>query len=198
MVIDLKKCVGCNACTVACKSEHNTPGGILFTSVLDKEMGKFPDVIRVFVPILCNHCEQPSCADVCPSKATYRREDGIVMIDYDLCMGCAACVEHCPYHARDLVGDPRTVLMHEGRERVFERPVHRRIPERVAAKCDFCFFRVERGEEPACAALCPTGARIFGDLNDPNSAASMVIRELSGWTLLPEKGTEPRVYYVGQ
>jgi Fe-S-cluster-containing dehydrogenase component len=107
MVIDLKKCVGCQACVVACKSEHNTPGGILHTVILDEERGRFPEVIRVFVPVLCNHCEAPTCVEVCPSKATFRRPDGIVMIDYERCMGCAACVEHCPYGARDLVTDPR-------------------------------------------------------------------------------------------
>lgn len=197
MAIDLKKCVGCNACAVACKAEHNTPGGILFTSVLDREMGRFPDVIRVFVPVLCNHCEKPTCLDVCPSGATSRRPDGIVMIDYARCMGCAACVEHCPYHARELVVDPRTALVKGESARVFERPVHRRIPAKVAAKCDFCYFRLERGEEPTCAAICPTGARIFGDLSDPDSKPSKALSAIGGFALLPEKGTEPKVYYLG-
>lgn len=196
MVIDLKKCAGCTACIVACKSEHNTPSGIFQTSVLDKEIGIFPNVIRVFVPVLCNHCEEPFCKSVCPSKATYKRDDGVVMIDYDKCIGCGACVEHCPYNARALVKDNRTLYFDS--KTVFEKPVHRKIPNNVATKCDFCYHRIEKGERPACAEICPTKARIFGDLSDKNDAVVGLIEKYNGWTLLPEKGTEPRVFYIGQ
>jgi len=195
MVIDLKKCIGCYSCVVACKSEHNTPTGIFQTSVLEKEMGRFPDVIRVFFPVLCNHCEEPTCVDVCPTKASYKTDDGVVAIDYEKCMGCGACIEHCPYHVRDMVLDNRT-LYADGKT-VFEKPVYQRIPNKVATKCDFCFHRVEKGLQPACVEVCPTDARIFGDFEDEDATVNKLKDEHDGWQLLPEKGTEPRVYYIG-
>jgi molybdopterin-containing oxidoreductase family iron-sulfur binding subunit len=195
MVIDLKRCIGCNACVMACKSEHNSPGGVLQTAVLEKELGKFPNTNRVFVPVLCNHCEQPTCADVCPTKATYQRDDGMVMIDYEACIGCCACIEHCPYHVRTLVLDNRT-LFADG-EKVFEKPVHQKILSNVATKCDFCYHRVENGMQPACCDVCPTGARVFGDLSDDSSTVRTLIEKYNGWQMLPEKGTDPCVYYIG-
>ena len=195
MVVDLKRCVGCNACAVVCKSEHNTPNGILLTSVLEREMGRFPHVNRVFVPVLCNHCEAARCVEVCPTGATHRRADGIVHIDYEECIGCCACIEHCPYHVRTFVRDNRT-LYPDGHT-VFEKPVHQRIPNKVATKCDLCYHRVDEGRDPACAEVCPTNARVFGDLSDPASAPNQLIRDHGGWTMLPEKQTLPCVFYVG-
>jgi molybdopterin-containing oxidoreductase family iron-sulfur binding subunit len=195
MVIDLKKCIGCYSCVVACKAEHNSPTGVFQTSVLEKEMGKFPKAIRIFVPVLCNHCEEPPCADVCPTKASYKRDDGVVMIDFEKCIGCGSCVEHCPYHARVLVEDNRAVFF-DGKT-VFEKPVHQIIPEKVALKCDLCYYRVEKGLEPACAEVCPTGARIFGDLSDKEGILWDLIHKHDGWQMMPEKGTEPSVYYIG-
>ncbi len=195
MVIDLKRCIGCNACVIACKSEHNSPGGVLQTAVLEKELGKFPDTNRIFMPVLCNHCEQPTCADVCPTKATYQRDDGVVMIDYETCIGCCACIEHCPYHVRTLVLDNRTVYA-DG-ETVFEKPVHQKILNKVATKCDFCYHRVETGIQPSCCEVCPTGARVFGDLSDDASTVNALIKKHDGWQMLPEKGTDPCVYYIG-
>ncbi len=195
MVVDLRKCVGCTACVVGCKSEHNTPTGIFQTSVLDKEMGKFPNSIRVFVPVLCNHCEEPTCMDVCPTKATYKRDDGVVMIDYDICIGCAACVEHCPYQVRSLVKDNR--CLYPDGVSTFEKPVHKKIPNNVATKCDFCYHRLEQGKIPVCAEICPTEARVFGDLSDKGSKVNQLIAKHNGWTMLPDKKTEPRVYYIG-
>ena len=195
MVVDLRKCVGCTACVVACKSEHNTPSGIFQTTVLDKEMGKFPKSIRVFVPVLCNHCDEPTCVDVCPTKASYKQDNGVVNIDYEKCIGCAACVEHCPYQVRTLVQDNR-VLFPDGVS-TFEKPVHRKIPNNVATKCDFCYHRLDAGKKPACSNVCPTEARMFGDLEDPNSEASQQIKKWKAWTMLPEKGTRPRVFYIG-
>jgi len=195
MVIDLRKCIGCNTCVAACKAEHLTPTGLFQTSVIEKEMGKFPKTIRVFVPVLCNHCEEPPCVDVCPTGATYKRDDGIVIIDYDKCIGCGACIEHCPYHARTFVDDERTVY-YDGKT-IFEKPVYQKIPKKVAIKCDFCFHRLEQGLLPACVEVCPTSARIFGDLEDPESEIRELIEKYKAWTMLPDKGTEPQVYYIG-
>jgi Fe-S-cluster-containing dehydrogenase component len=195
MVVDLRKCVGCTACVVACKSEHNTPSGIFQTTVLDKEMGKYPKCIRVFVPVLCNHCDEPTCVDVCPTKASYKQDNGVVNIDYEKCIGCAACVEHCPYQVRTLVQDNR-VLFPDGVS-TFEKPVHRKIPNNVATKCDFCYHRLDAGKQPVCSEICPTEARVCGDLDDPNSEASQLIKKWKAWTMLPEKGTRPRVFYIG-
>ena len=131
MVVDLKRCIGCNACVTACKSEHNTPSGVLQTGVLEKEMGIFPDAIRVFVPVLCNHCEDPTCVDVCPTEASFKRDDGVVMIDFEKCIGCSSCVEHCPYKARVLVKDNRTVFFDGVTE--FEKPVFQKIHVGIGA-----------------------------------------------------------------
>lgn len=195
MVVDLKRCVGCNACVVACKSEHNTPTGVFQTLVLEKEIGVFPNANRVFVPVLCNHCDRPVCAEVCPTQATYRRPDGVVMIDYTKCIGCCACIEHCPYRVRELVQDSRTV--YPDGATVFEKPVHQRIREQVAVKCDFCYHRLDRGAVPACCEVCPTAARVFGDLGDPQSPASRLLRQHAAWQMMPERGTQPCVYYIG-
>jgi len=158
-------------------------------------MGKFPNVVRVFLPVLCNHCEEPTCVEVCPSQATYKREDGVVMIDFEKCIGCGACVEHCPYHARVLVQDNRT-LFPDGKT-AFEKPVHQKIPGQVALKCDFCFFRVDKGKQPACVEVCPTQARLFGDVADPKSTVSGLIQKYQAWVMLPDKNTKPQVYYIG-
>lgn len=195
MVVDLKRCVGCHACVVACKAEHNAPSGVLLTRVLEDEIGIFPLCNRVFVPVLCNHCELPTCVEVCPTGASYKRADGIVMIDYDRCIGCCACIEHCPFQVRTLVRDDR--LLYPDGETVFERPVHQRIPARVATKCDLCYHRVERGDVPACAEVCPTSARVFGDLADPASVPARLVKDYNGWQLLPEQQTYPCVFYVG-
>lgn len=195
MVVDLKRCVGCQACVAACKSEHNTPSGVFQTSVLDREVGVFPQANRIFLPVLCNHCRKPVCVEVCPKKATFAREDGVVMIDFERCIGCGACVEHCPYQARVLVADHRT-LFPDGRT-VFEKPVHEVIPRKVALKCDLCFHRIDRRLKPACATVCPTEARVFGDLDDPGSAVCRLLDKYEEWQILPEEGTEPCVYYIG-
>ena len=195
MVVDLKRCVGCNACAVACKSEHNAPNGVLFTAVLEKEMGAFPHCNRVFVPVLCNHCDVPVCAQVCPTKATHKRPDGIVFIEYAKCIGCCACIEHCPYHVRTLVQDNRVV--YPDGTTTFEKPVAQQILNKVAAKCDLCYHRVETGQRPACVEVCPTKARVFGDLANPASEANTLVKEHGGWQMLPEKQTQPCVFYIG-
>ncbi len=195
MLIDLKKCVGCNACAVACKSEHNLPNGICFTMVLEKERGVFPKSIRIFLPVLCNHCEHPTCVDVCPTTATYQREDGVVVIDNSKCIGCCACIEHCPYHVRQIVVDNRT--LYPDNVTSFQKPVPQEIRNNTIVKCNMCFHRIDRSKQPACCEVCPTQARIFGDLSDQLSPISRLVKGDIIWRMLPEKNTFPCVYYKG-
>lgn len=195
MVIDLMKCTGCMSCVVACKSEHNSPNNVFQTFVLEKELGRFPDVNRIMFPVLCNHCEKPTCVDVCPSGASFRREDGIVVIDYEQCIGCVSCVEHCPYSVRTLVDDER--MLYADGKTAFEKPVNQKILKDVVTKCDFCYHRVENGQVPICSVICPTEARIFGDLSEKESEVNVLIKEKKGWQMMPEKGTDPRVFYLG-
>lgn len=194
MLIDLKKCIGCNSCVVACKVEHNAPNAVHLTAILEKEVGRYPNATRVFLPVLCNHCEEPVCVDACPTRATYRREDGIVAIDWDKCIGCKACVEACPYDMRTRVEDDR--IVYPDNETVFVNPVFAKSPPRVAVKCDFCTHRVEEGRVPACVEVCPTRARVFGDLADSEDPILGQVRRHYGFRLLEDKGTEPSVYYI--
>jgi len=174
MVIDLRKCFGCHACSVACKSEFDVPLGYWKSWVMTSERGEYPAVQRNFVPVLCNHCDEPPCTDVCPTGATYKRDDGIVMQEDERCIGCGYCIQACPYKAK------------------FKHPTGK-----VANKCDFCVDRVDQGLLPSCVNTCNARARIFGDLNDPESDISKVLRKNSVQTLRPEFGTEPRVFYIG-
>lgn len=174
MLIDLRKCTGCHACSVACKAEFSVPLGEYRSSVDYIEKGEFPDVSRHFLPRLCNNCDKPACVSVCPTGATWKREeDGIVVIDPDVCIGCKYCVHACPYEAR------------------FINPV-----TGSADKCDFCLHRVLEGQVPACVEACNPGARIFGDLNDPKSKISRMIATEPVQVLLPEQGTSPQVFYI--
>jgi tetrathionate reductase subunit B len=138
------------------------------------ELGTYPDTRRAFLPRLCNHCERPSCVEVCPAGATWQRQDGVVEIDYDLCIGCAACVNACPYDARFI--DPTT---------------------NTANKCTFCSQRIDQGLLPACVETCIGGARQFCDLNDPNDPVTKQILTEEVQQLLPATGNEPRVFYIG-
>ena len=174
MVIDLRKCIGCQACTVACSMENDVPLGFFRTFVSTYEVEVHQTARRATLPRLCNHCEHPPCVEVCPTQATYKREDGIVVVDNEICIGCAYCVQACPYDARFI--NPET---------------------RTADKCNFCVHRTEAGLLPACVETCVGGARIFGDLNDPDSEISKVLAEHSTQVLKPHMGTEPRVFYIG-
>ncbi len=174
MLIDLRKCIGCQSCTSACKFENNIPVGVFRTWVPDVELGTFPDTKRAFLPRLCNHCERPSCIEVCPAGATWQRQDGIVEIDGDLCWGCGACVNACPYDARFI--NPITL---------------------TADKCTFCAQRVDQGLLPACVETCVGGARQFCDLGNRSDPVTRQILAGAVQQLKPDTGNEPRVFYIG-
>lgn len=174
MLIDARRCYGVHACSVACKAEFDVPLGETRSWVEYIEKGTYPNVSRSFLPRLCNQCSSPNCVSVCPTDATYKRkEDGIVVVDPDICIGCKYCMQACPYDAR--------FLNHE---------------TGAVEKCDFCIHRVSQGLEPACVEACPSRARIFGDLNDPESEISRAIASNPVTVLRPEKGTKPNVFYI--
>ena len=196
MVIDLDRCVGCNACTVACKIENGTPPDQYWTRVYTEETGTFPDVETTYVPALCNHCEDAPCVTVCPTGASWKREDGIVLIDQDRCNGCRACMLACPYGNRFYLDKGTLEVGYYGERTAFEDEKWKWFQEGTVQKCTFCVHRVDRGLEPACVTTCPTDARVFGDLEDPDSRVSTLIRDRDGTQPLPEMGTNPSVYYL--
>jgi len=198
MVFDLKACIGCNACVIGCKQENSLPDGVFFTKTLSEEYGVYPLANRVYIPTICNHCEDAPCEKVCPSGATYTREDGIVMVDDDKCIGCSTCAVACPYDQRTQMEAESFVkgLFGTGEITPFEEQGYGRYTPGTVTKCDFCSQRVDAGLDPACVVTCPTNARIFGDLDDPNSAPSKMIRERDGRPPMPEKNTKPKVFYV--
>lgn len=194
MVIDLKRCIGCNVCTLACKVKNSTAPGIFWCQVSDEESGTYPLVSRHFLPRLCMHCQNPPCVEVCPTKASFQGKDGLVLIDYDKCIGCGYCIVACPYQAR---ARNREIGGYFGAELTPQEELgYRQHQVEVAEKCTFCVDSVERGEEPACVQACITKARYFGDLDDPDSEVNQLIRSKHGFQLLPELGTEPAVYYL--
>ena len=174
MVIDLTRCVGCQSCTVSCKFENHAPKGFFRTWVSDHEIGRYPNTRREFLPQLCNQCDNPACVPVCPVKATWKDDNGVVVIDKSKCIGCGACVKACPYGDR------------------FLDPVKKK-----ADKCDFCFRRFKQGLQPACVETCVGGARIFGDLADPASQVSQLASSKDAKVLNPDSGTRPQVFYIG-
>jgi Fe-S-cluster-containing dehydrogenase component/formate-dependent nitrite reductase membrane component NrfD len=172
-IIDNRKCIGCHACTVACKAEHDVPVGVNRTWVKYIEKGTFPHSTRLFSVLRCNHCDNAPCVDICPVTALYRRPDGIVDFDNRRCIGCRACMQACPYDA--LYIDPET---------------------RTAAKCNYCAHRVDRGLQPACVNVCPTQAIISGDLDDPESEISRMRTQHQVTVRKPEKETLPALFYI--
>ena len=168
MVVDTRLCIGCQSCTVACKAENKTPLGSFRTHVKIMESGKYPKTTKRFAPMLCMHCEKPPCRDICPTGATYKRRDGLVLINYEKCIGCGYCLDACPYDARYL--NPKKVSAGNGG--VVEWGANR--AESKADKCTFCAHRLDKGIEPACANTCVGGARQFGDFDDSSSTVAQV------------------------
>jgi Fe-S-cluster-containing dehydrogenase component/formate-dependent nitrite reductase membrane component NrfD len=172
--IDNRVCIGCHACTVACKAEHDVPLGVNRTWVKYIEKGQFPDTRRSFNVQRCNHCDDAPCVEICPVTALYKRPDGVVDFDNSRCIGCKACMQACPYDALYL--DPNTD---------------------TAAKCNYCTHRLEVGLEPACVVVCPVEAIVSGDLDDPGSRIARLEATQRVQYPKPEKGTRPKLFYVG-
>ena len=172
-VIDNRKCIGCHACSTACKSENEVPLGVYRTWVKYTEVGRYPDVTRRFQVTRCNHCDNAPCVRICPVTAMYQREDGIVDFDSEQCIGCKACMQACPYDS-----------------------IHINPENNTAAKCNFCAHRVESNLEPSCVVVCPTHAIIAGDLEDPNSEISKTIGKEKVTVRKPEQGTAPKLFYI--
>ena len=200
IAIDLERCVGCHTCANACKMQNNVPTGMLWNrvttegcDVIDGAVGTYPNLTRTFLPVACQHCENPACQRVCPTGATYKDEMGRVEIDYDKCIGCRMCMSACPYtgvrsfnweepsyHVDVTFGDA-------------DVPKHQK---HVVEKCTMCWHRIAKGDEPNCIKTCPERARFWGDLDDPESEVSKLIASRPYKRLLEDRGTEPSAYYL--
>ena len=173
-LLDQTRCIGCHACTTACKSENEVPVGVTRTYVKSVDVGEFPQVRRAFQVTRCNQCTDAPCVTACPTEAMYRREDGIVDFDKSACIGCKACIAACPYDA------------------IFINP-----EDNAAEKCNMCAHRLDMGLEPACVTVCPTEAILIGDANDPASEVARLVAREPVQVRRPEKNTRPNVYYKG-
>lgn len=196
MVIDLSKCVGCNACAAACKQENSTPPGIMWSKVLLYERGNYPDARLQYLPMLCMHCQVAPCLDACPTGATYRAEGGLVLVNDDICIACRYCIMACPYEARSY-NATRPHEYYTGMAMTeYEEQGNVQHPKGSIEKCTFCAHRLRVGKEPACVATCPSGARIFGDLENPESQISRIMNTGLAKTWLEDQGTKPSVFYI--
>lgn len=210
MIINTHTCIGCYNCMIACKQEHFLPTGICFNRVLVGERGNFPSVLKLVYPVLCNHCAEPPCVDVCPSGATAKRDDGIVSVDPEKCIGCRSCLIACPYQQRSYLTSTNgeffpgqgKIPYEEMRELLYP------LENGTVVKCNFCSEIVDRGVKkglipgvdreatPVCVNACPVHARHFGDLDDPESNVSRLVRDKKATPLHQEYGTEPSVFYI--
>ena len=172
MVIDTKRCVGCADCVVACKTENNVPDGFCRDWIVQDMHGVYPDLYLEIRSERCNHCENAPCVRCCPTGASHIVAGGVVLVQHNECTGCKACIASCPYDARF---------------------VH---PEGYVDKCTFCIHRVNEGLDPACVAVCPTKCLHFGDLDDPGSEVSNLLKKRHYHALLPEAGTKPKIFYL--
>jgi len=203
LLIDQDRCIGCWTCAVVCKMENNVGLGNHWNRILSNGTGEYGEAPKtgldgkpelVFQPTACMHCENAPCVKACPTGATYKRKDGITAQNYSICIGCRACMAACPYNARVFNwGTPEHVPSfeddHVGDARVPSRP------KGVVEKCTFCQEKVDAGEKPACVSSCPAHARVFGDINDPNSEISQLMSKNGHHSLLEDLGTKPSVFY---
>ncbi len=225
MVIDQNRCVGCWTCAIGCKEINNEPLGFFWNRILtaapgettgesssavadpasdsiDVPHGTFPNVEMTYLPVACQHCTDAPCVKVCPVGATFRRDDGAVLVDYERCIGCRYCMAACPYGIRvfnwgDAEYAPDFVVGYGRDYRSDGRLVF--TPERprgVVEKCTFCVERIDEGEQPFCVEVCPVGARVFGDLDDDESEVAQLVEEGGATQLLSDLGTDPRVFYL--
>lgn len=195
MVIDLKSCVGCFACVIACKAENATPAGVFWSQVTVQEEGQYPSARISYLPRACMHCEEAPCVAVCPSGATYKRSDGIVALDQNKCIGCRYCQTACPYDARVFIDKMEGYYPDFGLTD-YEQQGYKQHTTGTAEKCTFCTQRLEKELEPACVKTCPAQARHFGDLDDPASEVNKLLAKRGGKRLMEELGTKPKVYYL--
>lgn len=202
MAVDMKRCMGCNMCSMSCRVEHNLPNGVVYNRAITEggdgfrvADGAYPDTLTMkFYTLSCQHCDNPGCVSVCPTGATYKREeDGLVLVNAENCIGCGSCIAGCPYEG------VRTLLPGEPEYPLDFALGDATVPEHIGntvEKCTFCVERLDRGEKPLCVALCPAYARYFGDLDDPESEISKVLAERECEQLLVDQGTGPQAYYL--
>jgi phenylacetyl-CoA:acceptor oxidoreductase 27-kDa subunit len=210
MVINLIKCTRCHACVAACRIEHFLPIGVTWPKLIAWETDALGQEVST-VPVRCNQCKEAPCVEVCPAEATKKREDGIVFVDNNKCVGCRYCVIVCPYQNRTFFSKDKDPGFFPGHQRTRFEKAGRKLYPHVAGtteKCNFCMERIDAGlakglkpgidreATPACVNTCQARALTFGDLDDPNSEVSALIRERGGFQLHPEYGTEPSVYYI--
>ncbi|MBC8439412.1 MAG: 4Fe-4S dicluster domain-containing protein [Deltaproteobacteria bacterium] len=220
MVIDLQRCVGCSACSISCRSENNVPDGIYWSNKITETSGTFPNVRYHYIPTLCNHCENAPCVRGCPTGAMHKLENGITMHNPKKCIGCKYCEFNCPYgviyfnwtyphkswknNEKVLEGtaSPKEEVAKVGGKTIpYYNPEREDTlagirPKGVVEKCTFCDHLVKRGKLPRCVDACPADARIFGDMNDPNSKVRQLLGKFRPFRLREQLGTDPHVYYI--
>lgn len=221
MVIDLQRCVGCGACSIACRNENNVPDGIYWSNKITETSGTFPNVRFHYLPTLCNHCDNAPCVRGCPTKAMHKLDNGITMHDPDKCIGCKYCEFNCPYgviyfnwkkpHAfwrektaviKDVTSSPADMVSKTGGKGTpYYNPergatLANNRPKGVVEKCTFCDHRLKNGDLPRCVEACPGDARIFGDISDPGSKVSQLLGKFRPFRLREQLGTNPHIFYI--